>query len=59
MKTEIEIRKVYKKAFGKEYDDKSRKQHPLPIGIAYKVALNKLSKRGVKSEAIYNKRKRC
>jgi hypothetical protein len=37
-------RETYKKAFGKEYDDKKRKQAPLPLDIAYKVALNKLTK---------------
>ena len=37
-------RETYKKAFGKEYDDKKRKQAPLPLNIAYKVALNKLTK---------------
>tara|TARA_Y100001973_G_scaffold100082_1_gene160444 strand:- start:3182 stop:4681 length:1500 start_codon:yes stop_codon:yes gene_type:complete len=38
-------RKIYKKAFGKEYDDPKRKQTPLPLDIAYKVALNKLKKK--------------
>ena len=28
-------RETYKKAFGKEYDDKKRKQAPLPLDIAY------------------------
>ena len=37
-------RETYKKAFGKEYDDKKRKQAPLPLDLAYKVALNKLTK---------------
>ena len=37
-------REIYKKAFGKEYDNKNRKQSPLPIDIAYKVAINKLKK---------------
>ena len=42
-------RKIYKKAFGKEYDDPKRKQAPLPLDIAYKVALNRLKKKeGVK-----------
>ena len=38
-------RKIYKKAFGKEYDDPKRKQAPLPLDIAYKVALNRLKKK--------------
>ena len=33
-------RKIYKKAFGKEYDDPKRKQAPLPLDLAYQVALN-------------------
>ena len=37
-------REIYKKAFGKEYDNKNRKQSPLPLDIAYKVAINKLKK---------------
>ena len=37
-------RKVYKKAFGKEYNDKNRKQVPLPLDIAFQVAINKLKK---------------
>ena len=37
-------RKIYKKAFGKEYNDKNRKQAELPLDIAYQVALNKLNK---------------
>ena len=38
-------RKIYKKAFGKEYNDKNRKQSPLPLDIAYQVALHKLKKK--------------
>ena len=37
-------RKIYKKAFGEEYNNKNRKQTPLPLDIAYQVALNKLKK---------------
>ena len=44
-------RKIYKKAFGKEYDDSKRKQAPLPLDIAYKVALNRLKKKK-KSESV-------
>ena len=44
-------RKIYKKAFGKEYDDPKRKQAPLPLDIAYKVALNRLKKKK-KSESV-------
>ena len=38
-------RKIYKKAFGKEYNCKNRKQIPLPLDIAFQVAINKLKKR--------------
>ena len=38
------MREVYFKAFGKEYDSLDRKQTPLPLEIAYKVALNKLKR---------------
>ena len=31
-------KKIYRKAFGKEYDDSKRKQTPLPLDIAYKAA---------------------
>jgi hypothetical protein len=44
MKTDQEKKDVYKTAFGKEYDDPSRKQHPLPLSIAYEVAVHKLKK---------------
>ena len=36
-------RKIYKKAFGKEYDEK-RQQAALPLDIAYQVALYRLKK---------------
>lgn len=39
------MRRTYKLAFNREYDDKSRKQHPLPLEIAYQVALHKIQKR--------------
>lgn len=39
-------RDVYKMAYGKEFDDPKRKQHPLPINIAYKVAYYKLKREG-------------
>lgn len=54
-------RKIYKKAFGKEYDDPKRKQAPLPLDIAYKVALNRLKKKEGVNEAFaiqYKKDKR-
>ena len=44
--TEKIMRATYKKAFGQEFDAPERKQLPLPIEIAYKVALQKLSKHG-------------
>jgi len=40
MITDAEKRKVYKKVFGREFDDKNRKQPPLPLDIAYNVALH-------------------
>ena len=50
MKTEIktysesEKRMLYKIAFGKEFDDKNRKQLPLSIDLAVKIALHKIQK---------------
>ena len=50
MKTEIktysesEKRMLYKIAFGKEFDDPNRKQLPLPIDLAVKIALHKIQK---------------
>lgn len=41
-KSEAEMRAVYVEAFGQEFDSPLRKQAPLPIEMAYKVALNKL-----------------
>jgi len=46
-------RKVYKKAFGKEYDDPKRKQAPLPLDLAYQVALNKLKRKENVNEVTY------
>ena len=43
--SDAQKRKIYKKAFGKEYDDPKRRQSPLPLDIAYKVALNRLKKK--------------
>ena len=51
--SDVQKRKIYKKAFGKEYDDSKRKQTPLPLDIAYKVALNKLKKKEGVNEAKY------
>ena len=42
--TEAEKRVVYVLAFGKEYDDKNRKQSPLPLDIACIVAMRKLER---------------
>ena len=50
--TEKEMRETYVKAFGKEYDSADRKQLPLPIEIAYAVAINKLNDLTVLGEAI-------
>jgi len=44
VKSEAEMRAVYVEAFGQEFDSPLRKQSPLPIEMAYKVALNKLLK---------------
>lgn len=41
-KSEAEMRAIYVEAFGQEFDSPLRKQAPLPIEMAYKVALNKL-----------------
>tara|TARA_R110000772_G_scaffold8085_3_gene26892 strand:+ start:203 stop:352 length:150 start_codon:yes stop_codon:yes gene_type:complete len=46
--TDKQKKEVYKIAFGKEYDDPSRKQLPLPLDIAYAVAINRLKKEQVK-----------
>jgi hypothetical protein len=35
-------RAIYKKAFGREFDANDRKQLPLPLDLATKVALNHL-----------------
>lgn len=40
-----EKRATYVLAFGKEYDDESRRQHPLPLDIAYQVALHSLERK--------------
>lgn len=37
------MRETYVKAYGKEYDSPTRRQSPLPLGLAYSVALNKLN----------------
>jgi hypothetical protein len=44
--SEKDMREVYFQAFGKEYDSADRKQAPLPLDIAYLVALNKLKREG-------------
>jgi len=41
---EAEKRKIYVKAFGCEFDNKARKQLPLPLDVAYRVALHVLTK---------------
>lgn len=43
--TEKQMRATYKLAFGQEFDDPKRKQHPLPIDMAYEVALLHISKK--------------
>ncbi len=40
--TESEMKETYIEAFGKEYDSKDRKQPPLPLEIAYLVAVRVL-----------------
>lgn len=37
--TEKHMRQAYKRAFGQEYDDPRRKLEPLPLYIAYQVAI--------------------
>jgi len=44
--SEKDMREVYFQAFGKEYDGKHRKTPPLPLEIAYIIAINKLKKDG-------------
>jgi hypothetical protein len=44
--SEKDMREVYFQAFGKEYDSANRKQAPLPLEIAYFVAINKLKREG-------------
>jgi hypothetical protein len=44
--SEKDMREVYFQAFGKQYDSDDRKQAPLPLDIAYLVALNKLKREG-------------
>lgn len=39
------MRQTYKLAFGKEYDSPERKQQPLPIKLAYEVALRRINKK--------------
>ena len=42
--TDEQKRKIYKKAFGKEYNNKNRKQVELPLDVAFAVAMYKLKK---------------
>lgn len=44
--SENEMRETYVKAFGKEFDSEDRKQAPLPLNIAYQVALEKIKREG-------------
>ena len=44
--SEKDMREVYFQAFGKEYDSADRKQAPLPLEIAYIIALKKLKREG-------------
>jgi len=44
--TEKQMRATYKRVFGREYDDSRRRQAPLPIHIAYEVAMQQLKKKG-------------
>jgi hypothetical protein len=41
---EAEMRQAYNYAFGKEFDCNTRRQIPLPLELAYKVAIQKLEK---------------
>lgn len=40
------MRETYVQAYGKEYDSADRRQSPLPLGLAYSVALQHLEKEG-------------
>ena len=53
--TKNQKRIIYKIAFNKEYDNKNRKQAPLPLDIAYMVALNRLNKGGLNNDNKKNK----
>jgi hypothetical protein len=37
--TSAEMRATYKKVFGKEFDSPERKAAPLPLSLAYQVAV--------------------
>ena len=54
--TEAEMRETYFKAYGKQFDSEDRKQHPLPIKMAYEVALRQLAggSKLKKGEAVIN-----
>jgi len=43
--SEKEKRSKYVEAFGEEFDCPKRKQHPLPLDLAYKVAHYSLSRK--------------
>jgi len=43
--SEKEKRATYVLAFGQEYDAENRRQHPLPLDLAYQVALNALERK--------------
>ncbi len=43
--SEKEKRLTYVLAFGEQYDSPERKQQPLPLDLAYKVALYSLSRK--------------
>jgi len=43
--TDKQKRAAYKLVYGKEFDDLDRKQAPLPLDIAYEVALHQIEKR--------------
>ena len=47
--SEQQMRETYVKAYGQEYDSPNRKQTPLPLELAYKVALRKLNKQSMQT----------
>ena len=45
--TEAQMRATYKKAFGKEFDSPDRKSAPLPLTLAFQVAVFSIKNDGL------------